>query len=161
MHLLKGRLIGAKDRILSGGQDGYNQVKDFEDTDAGDLQHMLQPALRYAHEFGLKFTNEMFVARHLISQAKISAGRACAAWESEPADRVSFDDFARRAARLCVAAANTLTYAESGLSSTSTRIDGEPFNDRFRRLGNEREEEAEKQLIEVRYRGSVTPSSRS
>ena len=30
MHLLKSRLIGAKDRILSDGQDEYNQIKDFD-----------------------------------------------------------------------------------------------------------------------------------
>jgi hypothetical protein len=152
LHLLKGRLIGAQHRLMQAAESGDDYlIEDFRDDDVGGLLHMIRTIVDNAHKFGLKFTNEIFVAQHLITQAGISAAMALDSRALTPPDRLAVDNNVKRSARLCLAAANTLGHAESSLPPASTQIEGEVFDARFKRLGKEREKDAEAELIEARY----------
>jgi hypothetical protein len=112
---------------------------EFLSDDAADLLDILEPLLVEAPNEGLKFTNEMYVLRHQLTQLKYRSRRAAAALEVEE----SADDLFLQCRRLVAAAKLTLDAAEDILPTSAKTIDGERFWDRFARVAQEREAQVE------------------
>jgi hypothetical protein len=129
MHLLRTRLNG---RIgdLDAARDIENaglMRETAEDTQ--EFLDMVDPLIAAAPSEGLLVTNELYVLRHLITQALNAAAGA----DDPPSPKTSL-----RVYRLLVAAKITLDSAEAGLPKRFTMIGGERFWDRLTRVSEER-----------------------
>ena len=115
-----------------------SQVSDLQKGADQDLR-MLAPIIGVRNA-SLTFTNELFILRHLLTNATISLGEAEALFtESDPATVRSRDELLRRAGRAYGAAILTLDAAEELLPRKQRTMDGERFWDRFTRVSDERE----------------------
>jgi hypothetical protein len=141
MHILGSRLRGAADRLakLSSESDA-ERVKELGfriDSSDGELR-MVAELIEDAGDAGLKYVNEVYVCRHLITQAKFQMQWALDLYEQDRAlnaeEAVAREDHLRRAQRLYLAAADTLDAAEACLPKWARKIDGEQFWDRFARI---------------------------
>jgi hypothetical protein len=139
MHMMRGRLNRRMERLRSAHAPDYELLDDSAD-DANELLRILGGISDQAAEGGLAFTNEIYVLRHLLSQAKY-ASEAGAAALAEGHDGVPQFE---KAYREFAAAKLTVDAAEALLPKGTTTIDGERFWDRFTRLSAEREATAEK-----------------
>ncbi len=147
-HLLYDRCDGmVRDlvtaRSMSEGQRQYYLSRISEDLE------ILARILDYASPAGIELINELYICRHLITQAKIEYERYLSLTDDSGSIRER-DAAIQRATRLYSAAGSTLRIAESILPNWSRKIKGEDFISRFKRKAREREIEAEKELIEQR-----------
>jgi hypothetical protein len=149
MHMLRSRINGLIAHLQTDGSvsaslvDGY--VKDLDEQ-----LDMLARVIRHAPKQGMKFTNELYICRHLMTQAKHEIERASSHAKRNKDDRglalVSRIEL-QRALHSSAAAKTSIAAAEELLPRRARMIDGETFWDRFSRLSHEREQGAEQQLM--------------
>jgi hypothetical protein len=152
LHMLRGRLNQQIGWLGTDSSSSTAVIGEYADN-ARDLLGIVARLLELAPAHGLKFTNEVYVCRHLLSLALYEIEGAV-----DEAHRDSDDqEFALvassslvRAVRLNVAAKTTLSEAEQLLPAKVNTIDGEGFWDRFSRVSHEREDKAEQQLMRDR-----------
>jgi hypothetical protein len=157
MHLLRSRLDGGVKRLNEIEQAFGTQLVELEwQLDSlNDEMKMLAEILPAAPTAGMRFANELYICRHLLTQARIKL-RRCARVEGvaspSPNQVRQRDTSLARAASLYMAASATLRAAEDSLPGWTTDIDGEPFWDRFIRVAGEREAAAERQRLDEQRR---------
>ena len=144
IHILRTRLNGAIQRH-SNPYPNEEELEEWHD-DIGKVLGILRPLFKPGRREGLKFTNELYICRHLLTQAYYEYRHAS---KLDPPEQEAHLD---RAQHLCVAAKATLNAAENLLPHRLKTIDGERFWDRFSRLSTEREQSADAEL--QRARGS-------
>ncbi len=147
-HLLYDRCDGMVRSLVNAHSISEGQTQEYLSIIDQDLQ-ILARILGYASPAGIEFMNELYICRHLITQAKIEFGRYLSLTNDSDAIR-DRDAAIERATRLYSAAGSTLRIAESILPEWARKIKGEDFISRFKRKAREREIEAEKDLVEQR-----------
>jgi hypothetical protein len=152
MHILRGRLNGQISE-LGRPESVSPEVVEGWVSDNGELLGMLARLLPNAPRQGMKFTNEMYIARHLLTAARHQMEGIAAEARSyqDPNVAVPPDDRIR-ALDLYVAAKTTIVAAENLLPARSRLIDGESFWDRFSRVSHEREQGARQHLMQEQGR---------
>jgi hypothetical protein len=105
--------------------------------DISGMQELLASLFEAGQEEGLELTNELYVCRHLLTQAYYTYLEAA---NGEGAEKVLAIE---RGIRLLVAARMTIDAIEDLLPQRRIKIRGERFWDRFARLSEEREQAAE------------------
>jgi hypothetical protein len=112
---------------------------------------MLYKIITQGDRPSLLFVNELYIARHLLTEAKRRLADAV-----ELIDKTSADDIRARdedlhsARRAYKAALMSIDAAEQQLPLNLRTINGEGFWHRFNRISDERESEAEKSFISIR-----------
>jgi len=153
MHILRSRIDGGIDRLEEIAQTPDRQKLDWQLDNVSEEQGMVAELLDVASPAGMRFTNELYICRHLLTQARFELLRS-QRLENEPAptpDEIrERDESVARAAILYVATRETLDAAEETLPAWTRDIDGEPFWDRFKRLAREREASGERKRLEDR-----------
>lgn len=150
--MLRGRLNQQIGWLGTDSSSSTAIIDEYADN-ARDLLGIVARLIELAPAHGLKFTNEIYVCRPLLTLALYEVEEAVNeahrnADDPEivlvaPANLV-------RAVRLTVAAKTTLAEAEQLLPAKVNTIDGEGFWDRFSRVSHEREDKAEQQLMRDR-----------
>jgi hypothetical protein len=96
----------------------------------------------------LVFENELYLVRHLLTEAKERLTNAVELRDMSGADETRALDAALLGARIAYKAALiSLNAAEQLLPTKMRTINGESFWDRFNRISNERESEAARSFI--------------
>jgi hypothetical protein len=99
----------------------------------------------------LLFVNELYLVRHLLTEAKRQLTRAVELIDQTSPDDIRAQDEALRGARRAYKAALMSIDAATQLLPERLRtIDGEDFWDRINRVSDDRESEAEKFFISAR-----------
>jgi len=149
MNILNSRLRALADRLLDADQWEKEDVEREIDNAEGMLS-MVEP-ITEVRSAGLEFASETFFCRHLMTQGRIALLRARLVYDKE-GDNVlrERDEHLGRACRLYKAASTTIEKAESLLPMRSATLEGEKFWDRFIRIAGERENDAERALIDSR-----------
>jgi hypothetical protein len=153
IHMLRSRFNGVIASLSEEGPADAEHVEYWmEDND--EQLGILARLLDLGPEQGLRFTNELYVCRHLLSQARYEMRGAAREARERAAngDATVPRDALARALRLYAAARTTLQEAESLVPAKARSIDGESFWDRFTRVSHERERGADQELM--RRRGS-------
>jgi hypothetical protein len=154
IHILRSRINGLISELQADGSVSAVLVDEYAE-DLDEQLRMLAPIIGHASQQGMKFTNELYICRHLLTQAKYEMeGASRKAQREADDDGIALVSHAnlRRALHLSAAAKASGIAAEELLPRTARTIDGETFWDRFSRLSHERERGAEQQLM--RDRGS-------
>jgi predicted Zn-dependent protease len=135
LHLLRSRVNGA--------------IKHYDDDHATDdeirnrvvniegMQRLLVSTFDAGLEEGLELTNELYICRHLLTQANHEYTNAV---EKDPRDK---SESLRRGVLLLIAARTTIDAIEGLLPQKKIKVQGERFWDRFIRVAEEREKAAE------------------
>lgn len=142
LHIIRTRINGAIDHHANSNPDD-GELKSWAEN-IGEILGMLKPLFKPGRREGLKFTNELYICRHLLTQAYYEYLHAPQAERFDRTAKLS------RAQHLCVATKTTLAAAEDQLPSKLRTIDGERFWDRFSRLSSEREQSADAQIQQAR-----------
>ena len=146
-HMLKSRFSGTTKELDEAPDPDELWCELMLDSNKEDLK-MLAPLIDLAPSESLKFTSELYVARHLLTQAKFEILRVQDEVESEAPDRVATAAAVRRARNLYRASASTVDAAERLIPDRHRMIRRtrslrrEAFLDRFSRLAAEREQAA-------------------
>jgi hypothetical protein len=149
LHMLRSRFGGTVRELDEAGDPDEPWFDAMLASNDGDLE-ILAPLIDLAPGEGLEFTSELYVARHLLSQARYSIMAAESELESEVPDRQSMTTALRRARNLYMASATTIDTAEHLIPHRRRTIrrrktfKREAFLERFRRLSEEREAHATK-----------------
>jgi hypothetical protein len=152
LHMLRSRFGGTVRELDEAGDPDAPWFDDMLASNDGDLE-LLEPLIDLAPSEGLEFTSELYVARHLLSQARYSIMTAESELESEVPDREAMTKALRRARNLYRASATTIDAAEHLIPHRRRTIrrrkslKREAFLERFRRLGEEREERATQSFV--------------
>lgn len=135
LHLLRSRVNGA----IRAYDDRQSSDKELEKRieNIGGMQSLLVRTFDAGLEEGLELTNELYICRHLLTQAKNEYTRAV---DKDQKDR---EGSLRRVVHLLIATRSTLDAIEELLPERKIRIHGERFWDRFIRVAEEREKAAE------------------
>lgn len=147
LHMLRGRFRGTVKDLDEVGEPDELWLDEMLTSNDGDLE-ILDPLIRLAPAESLEFTSELYVARHLLSQARYRIMAAQSELESETPDRQTITTALRRARNLYMASAATIDAAERLIPRRRRTIrqrrslKREAFFERFRRLGDEREQQA-------------------
>ena len=152
MHMVRGRINRLISKLRSDGAVSASIVEGWV-ADLDGLLKMLARILEESPSQGIKFANEIYICRHLLSQAYWDLDEAVTAAEeaAENGDIPFVERAAVRRQLRCIAAAKTsINAAEEILPRDARTIDGESFWDRFSRLSHEREDGAEQQLMRDR-----------
>lgn len=159
LHLMKNRmeavvedLLASYDTAISRSDpvqmDKIEFLLDGTRTDLEDLERLLSES----RDIGLTAVSDLFVANHLVTQAQIELEKVLHPSEQTESGAVKRTESRRRVCRLYQAAIASLTEAESQLPKWSRNISGENFWHRFDRLSREREDVAEKEVVEMRHK---------
>ena len=152
MHMLRSRINGLIRTLQADGSVSARIVDGY----VGDLDEQLEilaRVIRHAPKQGMKFTNELYVCRHLMTQTKHEIqGASKQAKHNKDDDGLALVGRAdlTRALHLVAAAKASVIAADELLPRKARTIDGETFWDRFSRLSHEREHGAEQQLMRDR-----------
>lgn len=142
MHILRTRINGAI-HSYSNPYPSNDELEKWGD-DVWEVLGILKPLFEPGRQQGLKFTNELYICRHLLTQAYYEYRNAA---QLDPPER---ELHIKRAQHLCVAAKATLSEAEDLLPHKLKTVDGERFWGRFSRLSAEREQSADADLQRAR-----------
>lgn len=149
INLLHSRLVGGCNRLREPRSLSKEDIEDQHENARGELK-MLGPILREGERPSLIFANEIYLARHLLTQATYALKRAHGLADEIDADDVrQRDDALFEARRNYKAALMSLNAAEQLLPRKVRTIRGESFWDRFARVSDERKAAAERSFIEI------------
>lgn len=151
MHILNSRLKGRMESLIDTKLVTGSAIADIAETSHKDLEIVAR--LIEVRGSGLKFTNELYICRHLLtyaSQDLHSAAKLANSHEEQEIRRR--DAMIARACQAYGAASITLTEAEALLPKSDTLIDGEQFWDRFARVSDERERKAAILITDLKQR---------
>ena len=151
IHILRDRVNKWAEQLL--GNDPLSKA-DFEEW-VHTTEHDLEILGRIADaspQFGIKFTNELYVCRHLLTQARTELKHGATISEKPVSEEIARTkhDCKMRSVRLFLAAELTLDQMDKLVPEWTQSIDGESFGKRFKRLSEEREAEAERKLVDFR-----------
>jgi hypothetical protein len=148
MHILRSRIAGSISELKDQASIPL-EAADYWIEDCEEMLRMLHPIVMSAPRHSLKFTNEVYIARHLLTSAYYGLQNA-----AEAQKRVNgTGEGAVSGAPLLtvldqlVAVRASLIAAERELPVSTTMIDGEPFWQRFSRISHERERRAREELL--------------
>jgi hypothetical protein len=141
MNILRSRLEGGVKRLGTPATMDGAAISAQADSCDHEL-HMLAPIIQ-VREASLKFTNELFLVRHLLTFALHTLQSAANIDDTAPvADTRRRDALVLDARRTYKAALLSLDAAEELLPKRERLVDGERFWDRFARVSDERENQA-------------------
>jgi hypothetical protein len=147
MNILRSRLEGADGRLANSRSltdAAIGRLMEFVELELGMIGRIIGEGERPS----LLFANEVYIVRHLLTQASNELKRAQRlADKTDPDDVRARDDALLRVRRLYKAALMSLDAAEQQLPSNIRTINGESFWDRFYRVSREREAEAERSFV--------------
>jgi hypothetical protein len=149
LHMLRSRFEGWTTDIDAAVDPNSEWCDSMLDCNKGDLK-ILSPLIDAAPNESLHFTSELYILRHLITQARRELQRCERAVLTDPMDRESSGKALRRARNLYLASTETLNEAERLIPvrrRTFRRprsLRRESFLDHFRRVADEREAKARK-----------------
>ena len=148
MHILKSRIDGSVITLLRPeelSEPDVDRIIEYCDEDI----EMLYPLTRL--RISMLFSNELYVCRHLLTQAGFQLRNASLLFEGATAEEVrERDRLIREACAHYRAASVTLASAEAELPNRVTRLGDETFSDRFRRISRDRVREAERWAVDQR-----------
>lgn len=147
MNILRSRLEGGVERLGESESLTKDRLTRQARSCNAELQ-MLAPIVE-VRDASLKFTNETFLVRHLLTftvEALVEAADLADAADAESIRKR--DKLVRDARRGYQAALLSLDAAESLLPKSQRLIDGERFWDRFARVSDERENAAAEILLQ-------------
>lgn len=146
MNMLWSRISGLEQRLADLSSPTADKLKQHAHN-ANEQLEMLWRIIEQSGNIGLKFINELYIMRHLLTQVHNSLGHAAKhADKATEEDIRSRDDLVFKSRRACLAAAKSLNAAEALLPDWVRNIEGEAFWDRFARISNEREAEAASEI---------------
>ncbi|WP_395638371.1 hypothetical protein [Pseudolysinimonas sp.] len=149
MNILRSRIVGAVDRLGSSDATLQRAIEHQEVLCDKEL-HMLAPIIE-VRDASLKFTNELFLVRHLLTFSRQNLEKAAKVPDTSPAaDIRKRDALVGDARRSYMAALLSLDAAEELLPRRERLVDGERFWDRFARVSDERENDAAAALAAAR-----------
>lgn len=149
MIILRSRLETACDKLVHSLSWPEGDIKSQIDSADHELS-MLYRIITQGDRPSLLFVNELYLARHLLTEAKRRLIRAVELTGKTSADDIRARDEALRGARRAYEAALMSIDAAAELLPLKLRtINGEDFWDRFNRVARERETEAEKSFISI------------
>jgi hypothetical protein len=152
LSLLLSRVDYASRKLRGGHPDDESDAEHWAD-DFDDLLGILAPIVERSHRVGLEFANEIFVARHLLTQAHYALLAVAHSLGANDTESVRHRlEYWSAGQRLALAAASTIERAGQLLPEWTRNIEGEPFWDRFQRVAGERENEADRILLDERQR---------
>lgn len=149
MIILRSRLEGASDELAESRSWTEQDIKDHIRWNDEELE-MLDPIIEHGNRPSLLFVNELYLVRHLLTQAKRRLARAL-----ELVDKTDIDDIRTRddalvgTRRAYTAALTSLDAATQLLPRKVRTINGEGFWERFTRVSGEREAAAGKSFISI------------
>lgn len=166
MNMLHSRLRGQLAtvvRMTGGDLDSFDRMIYEHELNAEYLARLVKGS----YDVGLRFANELYVSRHLLTQAADNLrylARQAEKVEGRKSDHdltelphshvdhaaMSTEARLQHIAAYIKAAEMSLQTAETLLPKASRTIDGEPFWDRYRKLIDSRVTEAEKALVDMR-----------
>jgi hypothetical protein len=146
MNILRSRLDGACERLARPTELSEDEVREQLHRTETDLE-ILHPIIE-VREASLKFTNELFILRHLLTFAHDNLIQSVPLFSSvDPRSVRMRDEALRKAQRAYNAAVLTLDAAEDLLPRKQRTIDGERFWDRFSRVSDDRENQAAQNIL--------------
>jgi hypothetical protein len=149
MIILRSRLETACDS-LAGSRSWSEEDINSQIESADHELSMLYRIITQGDRPSLLFVNELYLARHLLTEAKRRLARAIELIDKTSADDIRARDEALLGARRAYKAALMSIDAAARLLPLKLRtIDGEDFWVRFNRVSGEREAEAEMSFISI------------
>lgn len=146
LNILRSRLEGGVKR-LGKSESLTKRGLGWQAESCDEELRLLAPIIQ-VRDASLKFTNETFLVRHLLTFARQSIVKAAELADATEAESIrERDKLIRDARRGYQAALLSLDSAESLLPKSQRLIDGERFWDRFARVSDERENQAAETLL--------------
>jgi hypothetical protein len=150
MIILRSRLNAACDKLAGSRSWSEEDIRSQIDSTDHELS-MLYRIITQGDRPSLLFVNELYLVRHLLTEAKRQLTHAVELIDQTSPDDIRAHDEALRGARSAYKAALMSIDAATQLLPERLRtIDGEDFWDRINRVSGERESEAEKFFISAR-----------
>lgn len=149
MIILRSRLEGASDELAASRSWTEQDIKDRIEWNDEELE-MIDPIIEQEDQPSLLFINELYLVRHLLTQANTRLAHALELANETAADDIrARDDALVGARRAYMAALMSLDAATQLLPRRVRTINGEGFWERFTRVSNERESEAGKSFMSI------------
>lgn len=146
MHILRSRLNG-QIADLQRSRSASTEVVESYAEEAEEQLGMLAPLVAAAPHQGLQFTNELYICRHLLTQAMYDLRNSADESSESIGDKgIVHQTSLERPLHLHVAAKTSLNAAEALLPRGARTISGESFWERFARLSDQREADAAAEL---------------
>ena len=156
MIILRSRLMAARDKLASYRKWSEEDIKD-QIGSAGHESAMLIRIITQGDRPSLRFVNELYLVRHLLTRASLRLTSALELTDKTSPDDVRARDEALRGARKAYQAGVLSIDAATKLLPRKFRtIKREDFWSRINRLSGEREAEAEKFFIDQESKNSGT-----
>jgi hypothetical protein len=156
MIILRSRLMAARDKLASYRKWSEEDIKD-QIGSAGHESAMLIRIITQGDRPSLRFVNELYLVRHLLTRASLRLTSALELTDKTSPDDVRARDEALRGARKAYQAGVLSIDAAAKLLPRKFRtIKREDFWSRINRLSGEREAEAEKFFIDQESKNSGT-----
>ena len=154
MNILLSRLNGAVKWTLGKRQLTEPEADHIRLSLKTELK-MTADLIENSYSISLRFANELYILQHLLTQCDIECKRLLRSHEGAEEEGVSDmrRDTTARMCRLYQSASITLRAAEALLPRETRLIDGKSFWDRFDEVSRDRENEAEKALVDMRGGG--------
>lgn len=150
MIILRARLETACDNLAGSVSWSEEDIKGQMESADHELS-MLYRIITQGDRPSLLFVNELYLVRHLLTEAKRRLARAVELIDETSADDIRARDEALLGARRAYKAALMSIDAAARLLPLKLRtINGEDFWARFNRVSGEREAEAEKSFVSIR-----------
>lgn len=149
MNMLHSRLDGAVSRLVRGFQLDAHSIRVLI-RDVKGQQRIVSEIIDHSYAVSLRFANEVYLVRHFLTQARIQYTDALESVDQETSDIEAARGHINIACVNLKAADQTLLAAEGLLPKDGRLIDGQTFWERFDSLGESRQVEAEKALVDIR-----------
>ncbi len=150
VYLLSSRWEGDVANLIRNPQLTANRLEYFHESVDRDL-HLLAKLVENGPRISIEFLNELYVAKHLVTNVFDEIHSLQSRFEEGKAPPTSeLDKASQSMTKYFVACHNTMKAAEKLLPNWTRNIRDETFWERFRRLGGEREIQAEKDLVDLR-----------
>jgi hypothetical protein len=158
MNIAHSRIARRVNRLLNLTKMSTSELQLLQENIQEDL-NIVSRSVELSYGVSLKFANEMYIVRHLLTQAYNEVLALLAGVEETSVDdagahrRLVTATHEQRLSRVCAlyqAADATLLAGESLLPAATRTVDGQSFWDRFSSVAQEREAEAEKVLVDRR-----------
>jgi hypothetical protein len=150
--ILRSRLVGGSNELAASRSWSEQEIKDRVQWNDEELD-IIDSIIVQGSRPSLLFVNELYLVRHLLTQAKLRLERSLALTNKTDAEDIKQRDDKLASARIAYAAAlASLDAAAQLLPRKARTINGEGFWDRFAHVSDERESEAEESYTD---KGSI------
>jgi hypothetical protein len=151
MMILHSRLAGGASELAASRSWSERDIKDRVELNGEELG-MINSIIMQGSRPSLLFVNELYLVRHLLSQARLRLARSLVLTnkaDADASDILERDKTLKDAHRAYVAALQSLRAAVELLPPKVRTISGEEFWDRFARVSDEREAAAAKSFVSI------------